>query len=191
MGLNTMQPIYEGSNELVFHKRKRELKECQTIAEVLLIVKEYFSFFSFTLLKHVTEHLGTREDKEDFTTYEKEFDIYAKRLLSECPSQFGSRSTGQDSTDLIVKLDSSYDDCTVCYLKEFEEKLSNILQLEYGVIRLCVVRPGCYELTFQVPSFVESAVFPLSSDQQSALKSLGVIEVRCGDHNYSSEVNRI
>ena len=55
-------------------------------------------------------------------------------------------------------------------------------------MRLCQVLPGCYELTFQVPSFVESDVFPLSPEQEVALKALGVIRLRCGDYTYHWEV---
>ena len=190
MGLNIMQPTYQGSTEVVFRKRRRELMECPTIDEVWWIVSDYFSFFNYKLLEQIVSNLGTKEDKESVATYKQEFHIYAKRLLSECPSQFGSRSKEDDCKDLTVKLDSSYDDCTLCYLEELENKLSDILQLEYGVMRLCHVLPGCYELTFQVPSFVESAVFPLSSDQEVALKTLGVIRLRCGDYKYPSEVNR-
>ena len=187
MGLKVMQPCFQGKKQRIFRKQRRKLEKCQTVDEVWWIISEYFSFFNYKLLKHIANSLGTKEDEEKVATYEQDFHTYAKRLLSESPSQFGSR-VPEDSTDLIVKLDSSYDDCTLCYLKELEKKLSDILQLEHGVMRLCQVLPGCYELTFEVPSFVESAVFPLSHDQEAALKALGVIRLRCGDYTYLSKV---
>ena len=187
MGLKVMQPCFQGKKQRIFRKQRRKLEKCQTVDEVWWIISDYFSFFNYKLLKHIANSLGTKEDEEKVATYEQDFHTYAKRLLSECPSQFGSR-VSEDSTDLIVKLDSSYDDCTLCYLEELETKLSDIFQLEHGVMRLCQVLPGCYELTFEVPSFVESDAFPLSPDQEAALKALGVIRLRCGGYTYSSEV---
>ena len=187
MGLKVMQPCFQGKKQRIFRKQRRKLEKCQTVDEVWWIISEYFSFFNYKLLKHLANSLGTKEDEEKVATYEQDFHTYAKRLLSECPSQFGSR-VSEDSTDLIVKLDSSYDDCTLCYLEELEKKLSDIFQLEHGVMRLCHVLPGCYELTFQVPFFVESDVFPLSTDQETALKDLGVIRLRCGYYTYLLEV---
>ena len=190
MGLKVMQPCFQGKKQRIFRKQRRKLEKCQTVDEVWWIISDYFSFFNFKLLKHIADRLGTKEDKEKVVTYEQEFHTYATRLLSECPSQFGSRVTEEDSTDLIVKLDSSYDDCTLCYLEELETKLSDVLQLEHGVMRLCHVHPGCYELTFQVPSFVETDVFPLSPEQEAALKALGVIRLQCGNYKCSIKVNR-
>ena len=187
MGLKVMQPCFQGKKQRFFRKQRRKLEKCQTVDEVWWIISEYFSFFNYKLLKHIANSLGTKEDEEKVATYEQDIHTYAKRLLSECPSRFGSR-VSEDSTDLIVKLDSSYDDCTLCYLEELETKLSDILQLEHGVMRLCHVLPGCYELTFQVPSSVESDTFPLSPDQEAALKALGVIRLQCGDYTYPLEV---
>ena len=187
MGLNAMQPCFKGKNQRVFQKKRGMLEKCQTVGEVWWIISDYFSFFNYKLLKHIANSLGTKEDEGKVATYEQDFHTYAKRLLSECPSYFGSR-VPEDSTDLIVKLDSSYRRCTLCYLEEFTTKLSDILKVDYRVMRLCEVRPGCYELTFEIPSFVESDVFPLSPDQEVALKDLGVIRLQCGDYTYPSEV---
>ena len=90
-----------------------------------------------------------------------------------------------------MKLDQTYDECEVCHLKDFEKKLSDILELQEGVMRLCRVYPGCYELIFQVPSLVESDVFPLSADQEAALKALHVLFLTCGGYKFFSRTSQV
>ena len=40
---------------------------------------------------------------------------------------------------------------------------------------LCRVVEGCIQFTFQVPSFVQQKIFPLSKEQEKALAAMGVI----------------
>ena len=67
----------------------------------------------------------------------------------------------------------------------FRHKLSEILRVSsQGVLRLCQVEKGCFQLTFQVPSFVQHEVFPLSREQERALKTEGVIKLTCGEYQF-------
>ncbi len=123
--------------------------------------------------------------------YKKAFSLYIRRSVYECPAEFGSLNDS-DCT-IIVKLDKSYDDCTLEHLTTFENKFCNILNISAnGVLRLCTVEKGCYELTFQAPSFIKDTVFPLSREQEAALKNLKVVWLLCGEYEFSlSKMNQV
>lgn len=191
-GLNTVKNIYQGPDQCLLRKQRRKLLESENIDQVWLIISDYFSFFNYQLVELIASKMGTEEDKKKVEAYEKDFHMYAKRRIYECPSEFGSKLTSEDdSIDLIVKLDQTYDECETCHLKTFEKKLSDILRLEYGVMRLCRVYPGCYELIFQVPCVVESSVFPLSSAQEASLKSLHILFLSCGGYKFFSRTHQV
>ena len=90
-----------------------------------------------------------------------------------------------DHADVFVKVDSWYGNYTVEEIKGFCNKLSDVLQVSsQGVLRLCQVEKGCFQLTLQVPSFVQQKVFPLSRGQERTLESEGVITLTCGEYHY-------
>ena len=129
--------------------------------------------------------LGTDEDKAELQNYKDKFDQYARRRIFECRPHFGPESE-TDHADIFVKLDSRYDNYTVAETKGFCRKLSETLHLSpQGVLRLCRVEEGCFQLTFQVPSFVQHEIFPLSSEQERTLKAEGVIKFTCGEYQFA------
>ena len=82
-----------------------------------------------------------------------------------------------------------YEDFTVKELKKFQYRLSRILHISpQSVLRLCRVEEGCLQLIFQVPSFVQQEIFPLSSEQVSALTAEGVIRLTCGNYQFAAKV---
>ena len=84
-----------------------------------------------------------------------------------------------------MKLDSRYDNYTVADIKGFCRKLSKTLHLSSGgVLRLCRIEKGCIQLIFQVPSFVQQKIFPLSREQEKALEAEGVIKLTCGKYQF-------
>ena len=40
----------------------------------------------------------------------------------------------------------------------------------------------------QIPSFVQQEIFPLSTEQESALAAEGVIRLTCGDYQFTTKV---
>ena len=86
-----------------------------------------------------------------------------------------------DHADIFVKVDSQYDNYTVAEIEVFNHKLSEILCVSpQGVLLLCQVEKGCFQLTFQVPSFVQQEIFPPSKEQEMALAALGIIRLTWG-----------
>ena len=173
-----------GAFDPVFNK---ELKAANTVTGIFMVLNNYFSFFNYRILEYIIEELGTEEDKSRLQTYKVNFNKYAKRRIFECPSEFGPVSDA-GHTDIVVKLDVKYENFTVADIEVFCHKLSEIVHVSsQGVLCLCRIDKGCFELTFQVPSFVQQKIFPLSREQEMALEKKGVIKLKCGKYHFSSK----
>ena len=186
--LHAFDPVYKESQKPALQSFFRELRNAWSIEDVLYIIKDYFSFFNFHVIEHIVDELGTDQDRVELQKYEKEFDEYSKRRVYECPPVYGSKIDA-DHVDLVVKVDSVYEEFTVKELNKFEYRLSRIFCVSpQSVLRLCRVEEGCVQLIFQVPSFVQQEIFPLSSEQESALTAEGVIKLTCGDYQFATKV---
>ena len=86
---------------------------------------------------------GADQDRVLLKNYEKEFDQYSQRRVDECSPEYGSKSDA-DHTELVVKIDSVYQEYT---LKELQ-KLSRALHVAQLALRLCQVEEGCLLLPF-------------------------------------------
>ena len=186
MALGAFDPVFKEPQVPVFHHCFNELKAADTIPKVFLVLNNYFSFFNYHILEHIIEELGAEEDKSRLQTYKEHFNQYAKRKIFECPSEIGPVSD-TDHADIFVKLDSQCEIYTIAEIEVFCHKLSEIVHISsQGILRLCRVDKGCFELTFQVPSFVQQEVFPLSRGQEMVLEDEGVIQLKCGQYHFSS-----
>ena len=173
-----------GAFDPVFNK---ELKATGTITGIFMVLNNYFSFFNYRILEYIIEELGTEEDKSRLQTYKVHFNKYAKKKIFECPLEFGPASDAGHA-DIIVKLDVEYEKFTVADIELFCHKLSEIVNVSYqGILSLRRIDKGCFELTFQVPSFVQQKIFPLSREQEMALEEEGVIKLECGKYRFLSK----
>ena len=140
------------------------------------------------MIEHIVDGLGTDQDRIELQNYKKEFDEYSRCRIIECPPDYGSKSNGGHA-ELIMKVDLVYEKFTVMELKKLEYRLSRIFCVSpQSVLRLCRVEEGCLQLIFQVPSFVQQEIFPLSSEQERALAAEGVIRLTCGDYQFTAKV---
>ena len=191
MTLGAFDPVYKEGEEQVpaFHHHFKELQTADTVPKVFLVLADYFSFFNYHVIEHIITVLGTGEDNDNLQMYKAQFDQYAKRRIYECLPQFGSVSE-TDHADVFVKVDSQYENYTVTEVERFRCQLSELLHISpQGVLRLCRVEKGCFQLTFQVPSFVQQEIFPLSQEQEKALAEKGVIRLICGEYQFLAEVS--
>ena len=187
--LDTFDPVSKHAQKPLLQTFSQEFQNADSIEKVLCIIKEYISFFNYHVIEHIVDRLGTDQDRVELQNYKKAFDEYSKRRVYECPPEYGPKSNA-DHADLLVKLDSVYEKYTVKELKKFEYRLSKIFCVQsQSVLRLCRVEEGCLQLIFQVPSFVQQEIFPLSSEQESALAAEGVIRLTCGDHQFATKVS--
>ena len=177
-------PVFKNSQEPVFLHFFETLKVAETIPKVFMILNDYFSFFNYHMIEHIIKALGTEEDKAELQRYKEDFNQYAKRRVFECLPEFGPVSD-TDCADIFVKVDSQYEKFTVAEIEGFHHTLSKILHLSSkDILRLCRVDKGCFQLMFQVPSFVQKDIFPLSREQERALLILDVIRFTCGEYQF-------
>ena len=185
MTLGALKPVFGDRIEPqvpALHDCYKELKAAKTVYKSFLVLNDYFSFFNYHMIEHIIQELGTKEDKAGLQRYKNQFNQYAKRRVYESPPEFGPVSDA-DHADIFVKVDSQYENYTVAQLEGFRHKLSEILCISsQGILRLCRVEKGCFQLTFQVPSFVKQQIFPLSKEQEKTLEALGVIRLTCGEY---------
>ena len=189
-GLNCLTKVYNGGNQSVFRKQRRKFDDpSATLDTVWSIVGEYFSFFDYDILETIVDTLGDDSDKHNFARYEENFVAYASRrlVIDTTPSGNHCESNGENTTMLVI-LDSSYDECEIGHLKRLQIKLSEVLNLNKGVLQLCKVKEGSVQLVFRIPNFITKDIFPLSSDQESALGELGVTQLDCGDYHFRTKV---
>ena len=188
LSLRAFDPVYKDSQKPALQSFFQELRSAGSIGDVLFIIRDYFSFFNYRVIKHIVEGLGTDQDRVELQNYKRDFDEYSKRRVCECPPEYGPKSDAEH-VDLVVKVDSVFDEFTVKELLNFEYRLSRIFCVSpQSVLRLCRVEEGCLQLIFQVPSFVQQKIFPLSSEQKSALAAEGVIRLTCGDYQFTAKV---
>ena len=188
MTLGAFDQVYDGPQVPAFHHRYKELQAADTVSKIFLILKDYFSFFNYHIIEHIITTCGTKKDKRNLRRYSKKFDQYAKRRIFECHPQFGSESE-TDHADVFVKVDSQYENYTVTEVERFRCHLSKLLHVSpQGVLRLCRVEKGCFLLMFQVPSFMQQKIFPLSKEQERGLAEKRVIRITCGQYQFLTEV---
>ncbi len=186
MDVSCYTQVFKGRNQCLFREKREDLRKATDIYDVWNVIRGYFSYFSYGLIEHLTDLLGSKEDKDNFTVYLKEFEEYARRRIR-YPTKFGSGSR-DDSTEMVVKLDSTYDKCELLYLKQFEENLSKILKVDANRLLLRGINEGCIQLVFEVPFFIIPDIFPLEPKQEAKLKDLGVIQLDCGDYHFKVQV---
>ena len=187
MTLGAFKPVFKGPKVALFHYCFKKLKAADTIPKVFMVLNDYFSSFNYRIIEYIIKVLGTAEDKAKLQKYKDDFNQYAKRRIFECQSEFGPVSDA-DHADIFVKVDAQYENYTVAEIEVFRHKLSDILRVSsQGVLRLCRVEKGCFQLTFQVPSFVQQEIFPLSREQERALKAEGVIKLTCGEYQFTED----
>ena len=188
LSMGALDPISKQSQKPLLQTYFQELRNAGSIEDVLWVIRDYFSFFNYHVIEHIVSGLGTAQDKVMFQNYKEHFHQYSKQRIYECSPVYGPMSNAGHA-NLIFKIDSAYEQFTVEELENFEYRLSGIFCVKpQSVLRLCRVEEGCLQLIFQVPSFVQQVIFPLSSEQERALATEGVIKLTCGDYQFPAKV---
>ena len=183
-------PIHSSKNQPLLTDKLEDLDlgpnsdEDIMYSKIQRIVTKYCSFFNYKLLSFLVSKHGTPDDQGELKQYEIAFAEYAKRRVLECPSEIAEMNK-KDAT-LIVKIDTSYQRSTLNQIKMLQGKMCDIIGV--SDLKLICIKRGCLQLTFQLPVFVQKAIFPLSTDQQDNLKSLGILRLDCEDYHFTLEV---
>ena len=187
MTLGAFKPVFKEPQVPLFQYCFQKLETADSIPKIFLILKDYFSFYNYHVIEHIIKELGTETNKAELQRYKQDFNQYAKRRIFECLPEFGPISDA-DHADVFVKVDLQYENYSVAEIEIFRHKLSEILRVSsQGILRLCRVEKGCFQFTFQVPSFVQWKIFPLYREQERALGNMGVIKLTCGEYQFPGD----
>lgn len=158
-----------------------KIREAEDVDEVFFILHSYGSFFDCHVIRHiVNSKLCTDEDRKELKKYEDELTSYCQRTIFECPH---IESLDPKFHSFVMKVDDIVlDSLEMKAIDAFRVDLAKALGLEPHTLHLCSVEKGCVQLTFQIPPCVVDLVSPLSTEQQFALKKLGVLTLNCGDY---------
>ena len=188
--LGLVKPTFQGSNLPVLGCQLPELRKTESVDKAMSTISSYCSFFNYRIVEEIINNLGTEQDKTNLKNYQEEFSVYAQRHIFECPSQLGEMSQIGHS-NIIVTLDATYESYTVSHLYAFVGNLQRVLKVPAVSLRLCRIGPGSLKMIFQLPHSVQQAIFPLSSEQEEALSGLGVVQLSCGDYQFTRHENEV
>ena len=164
-----------------------EIKRAADVEEVFSILVNYYSFFNYRVIEKLIGWFGTEEDKERLEMYTENFRRFCKRRTFECPHGIFGHTIIKGKTNLVMKAEESWDPSEGCSLESvlrLRNCVAEILEVESETLYLCQIDKGCVELLFQVPSFVEEDIFPLSVEQERSLTSVGVTRLTCGSYSF-------
>ena len=189
--LGNIKPTFTDSGISPLRHQLPGLADAKTVDAVMSVVKDYCSFFNYHMVEHIIDEFGTKQDKKNMAGYKEDFTKYAECCIIQCPSEVGKMSK-EGCANLFVTLDDSFDNCAVSHLNVFIGNLRKILKIPSSVVlRLCRVNPGSIKLIFQIPLSVQQAIFPLSSEQEIELSSLGVVQLSCEDYQFTPQQTEV
>ena len=183
--LGSVKPTYKDSGLPPLRHQLPGLTDARTVNAAMSVIKNYCSFFSYRMLEHIINKLGTEQDKLNLAKYREDFAKYGERHIFECPSEVGKMSE-HGHANMFVTLDDSFDNCTLNHLQSFVNNLRKTLNISSEVeLRLCRIESGSIKLIFQLPHYVKEDIFPLSHNQETDLAALHVSFLSCGDYLFT------
>ena len=185
--LGCLKPTYNDLDLPPLRHQLPGLAKAETVDTIMSVVSKYCSFFNYRMLEHIIEEFGTKEDQANLAKYKEEFKAYAECCVIECPVDVGTMSE-EGHANMFVTLDDSFEGCTLSHVNVFIGNLRKILNISSDVaLKLCRISPGSLKLIFQMPQFLQQAIFPLAYDQEAALADLGVVHLSCGDYQFNTQ----
>ena len=186
MDLNGFLPLRcEGGGHRLLENKFSKMKEAETIDDVFVILKDYHSFFNHDIIDFIVEQVGTEEDKGNLEKYKEDFTEYCQRSIFECPSLTSNPSVSEAGSspfvELVMKVDSKsiLEPYTAEAVNLFKFQVAKLLQITKYALQLCSAKEGCLQLTFQIPRFMKTIMFPLDAKQRKGLTELGIIKLEC------------
>ena len=169
--------------------RLREIKVMTSIDDMILTLSDYISFFNHAVLDHVVGELGTDEDREELETFKLYCRVFSKRSVYQTPSYAYGYMRLRTECMVVMRADDKWapkNGVSVQELSNLMAKICDIIQLLPYTFHFCQadLDPGgkfgggrALEIVFRVPPHVVHEVFPLSSLEEKAVKSLGIIHL--------------
>ena len=173
--LEKQKLISEDLKILIKHAEENKLYEIfeqnRTIKALFLALFDHWSFFDYEILWLIISRFCT-ELRREMEDYIAEFKIYCQRRLCEIPVDV-FKTRPDDTNNLYVKCDKTFDKITLEEAKELELRLSKLLDTELYLLR---VEEGCVQLVFRSLCDL-STKFPLHKLQKKQLFEMKILHL--------------
>ena len=177
-------------SDTIFAEEKKKCINCETIIDMWPVIGNFFISFSYKILKYLIQKLGTDYDKQCLQEYEKLFIEHSKKSLENYSGALARFTEGTTCTELIFKINQSFKKISAKHLEELKINLAKALDIPNDHLKRFGIQPGCIEITYHVPLYIEFQLkaFAISAEQQTLLKNLRVIWLKCGCFWYYVQV---
>lgn len=184
-GYKSLKNSTDDKDVALLKDRYDEMARAKDITDVFKILSDdYCSFFNYDIIEYITENLGTEEDNKKLAEYKVSLDKYSEHHVFECPCYSGKSSK---FPDLVLKLDETeVVGSNLKALRNFTTKTARRLRVTKHTLKVCDIKKGCLEVTFQIPRHINDVIFPLSEDQKESLRLEGVMRIECDGVEYLS-----
>ena len=172
------EPGY-GSTSL-FDAEISDLREATDLPSVFRIVGNRCSWFNHSFLGDIVK--AYCEDDKKIEKAHKDYCIhlqkYCKHRVRMCPLKNWFGSGGKKDKLMILKVDRNWNDIQIEQVEEVVFNLACILKVPRHTLHLRSVENGCVQLTILVPYYIPDSVFPLTTEQETASREMGVIDLQ-------------
>ena len=180
------------NNQAAMQGITEEFHDIQTIKDLFKALQQkYISWFNYELIVKLVDVFlpDNRSLKRTWSGYkEKLKDYFVNRggLLTDANAlEFGITDVPPGTRVMIAKVDR--DDYTPADLFFFRRAIPKELNIPNVNLYFSFVRIGSLKLLHNIPDYLYSALFPLSTEIQEQLASIGITELTCGDYKYDLE----
>uniref|UniRef100_A0A1X7T545 Uncharacterized protein n=1 Tax=Amphimedon queenslandica TaxID=400682 RepID=A0A1X7T545_AMPQE len=164
-----------------------EFNNIQTTKDLFKVLqRKYISWFNYELIvKLVGVFLPNNQSlKGTWSDYkEKLKDYFLNRggLLTDANAlEFGIKDIPPGTQVMIAKVDRrNYKPADLFF---FRRAIPKELNIPHVYLYFSFVFPGSLKLLHNIPDYLYSALFPLTTEIQQQLASIGIIELICGDY---------
>ena len=173
----------------LFDAEISDLHEAVNLTSVFRIVRKHCSWFNYKFLSDIIKTYceGSKLEKahRDYCT---QLQRYCKHRVKMCPLKNGFGFRGKKEKKMIVKVDREWEVIQIQQLDEVVYSLARILKVRRDILKLVCAENGCVLLTLLVPSYIPDVLFPLTTEQGTAMREIGVLDLLCGTYHFSCQV---
>ena len=181
-------PGYGGRS--LFDAEISDLREATHLTSVFRIVRSRCSWFNHAFLSDIVETYceDNKRMEKAYKDYCTHLQRYCKNRVKICPLRNGFGFQGKKDKKMIVKVDREWEVIQIQQLEEVVCSLARILKVRRDILKLACAEKGCVKLTLLVPSYIPDALFPLTTEQETTVLEMGVMEFQCETHHFSCQV---
>ena len=182
LSLGVMHNVSVYKDKPLLLQERDRIEGVKDFEYLFLILKGYYSWFSFSIIEDLRKEFLFHEDEENgnderLDEYKHEFLEYCRRRIFECPKGMFSNPHSKGFAPLSLKVEEDFNVYSLKCIKEFQASVSEILGLSKHTLQLDDAVDGCVTVVFSIPCWMAN-VITISSEQQQELIHIGVKQLQ-------------